>query len=123
MGTRLGTGHIPGNSKWQAAAPSGGITDTSDVELAAAVAGRQAFCTAIQVIDSDATVDTEVVIKDGSTVIWRMFMPAARNAAGFSAPVAFEFPIPLRTSINTALNVAAITTSAELYVNAQGYYA
>jgi hypothetical protein len=123
MGTLLGSGHSPGNSKWQAAAPAGGIINTSDVELAAAVAGRQAFCSAIQVIDSDATVDTEVVIKDGSTIIWRMFMPAARNANGFASPVSFEFPTPLRTSVNTALNVAAITTSAELYVNAQGYYA
>lgn len=124
FGTRYtGTGHIPGNRKWQAAAPLGGIINTSDVELAAAVAGLEVHCVALQIIDSDATIDTEVVIKDGSTVIWRMFMPAARNANGFSEPVAFTFPIPLKTSVGAALNVAAITTSSELYVNAQGYYA
>lgn len=125
LGTRYGgTGHITGDKKWQAAAPSGGIVDTSDVELAAGVAGQEVHCTAIQVIDADATVDTEVVLKDGgSTVIWRIFLPAARNAAGFSQPVSFTFPLPLRCTAGNALNVAAITTSAELYVNAQGYYA
>lgn len=124
LGTRYtGTGHIPGGRKWQAAAPSGGITDTSDVALATGIAGLEAHCTGLQIIDSDATVDTEVVIKDDATVIWRMFFPAARNANGFSAPVSFNFLIPLRASAGNTLNVAAITTSAELYVNAQGYYA
>ena len=124
LGTRYGgTGHISSNRKWQAAAPAGGIVDTSDVELAAAVSGQEIHCTAVQVIDADVTVPTEVVLKDGSTVIWRMFLPNARSANGNTDPVSFTFPMPLKCTAGNALNVAAITTSSELYVNAQGYYA
>jgi len=36
-------------------------------------------------------------------------------------PVQVHFNPPLVGSNNTALNVAAITTSAKVYVNAQGY--
>jgi len=124
LGTRYGgTGHISSNRKWQFAAESGGIQDTLDVEIAAAVSGQEIHCVGLQIIDSDATISTEVVVKDGSTIIWRMFFPSARNANGFSEPVSFTFPIPLKTTAGNALNVAAITTSSELYVNAQGYYA
>jgi len=124
LGTRYGgTGHIPGDRKWQFAAASGGIVDTSDVELAAAIAGLEVHCVAIQVVDADVTVATEVVVKDGSTIIWRMFLPNAQSANGNTNPVSFTFPLPLRSSVGVELNVAAITTSSELYVNAQGYYA
>ncbi len=125
LGTRYtGTGHIPGDRKWQTAAPAGGIIDTTDDVLAAAVAGVQAHCVALQIFNSDATVDTEVVVKDGSTVIWRIMVPGGISATlGLLQPTSFTFPLPLRASTNTALNVAAITTAAEVYVNAQGYYA
>ncbi len=124
LGTRYtGTGHIPGDRKWQVAAPAGGIVDTGDDVLAAAVTGVQAHCVALQLYNSDTSVSTEVVVKDGSTVIWRVLLPAGRASGDFTAPVSFTFPLPLRASTNTALNVAAITTSGEVYVNAQGYYA
>ena len=125
LGTRYtGTGHIPGDRKWQVTAPTGGIIDTSDDILAAAVSGVSAHCVALQVFNADATVDTEVEVKDGSTVIWRTMVPAGRSATlGMLQPVSFTFPLPLRSSVGAALNVAAVTTAAEVYVNAQGYYA
>jgi len=120
-----GSSGIPPVNTWSYAAASGGITDTTDVALAAAPgAGLANYLTDLQLANSDATVGTEVVVKDGSTVIWRTFLPAGRPASlTGTMPVAFHFHTPLRSSTNTALNVAAVTTSAELYVNAQGYIA
>src|SRR5690606_35824768 len=71
---------------------------------------------------SDATVGTEVVIKSGTTVLWRTFLPAGRPASlTGTMPVSFHFSRPLRAENNTALTAAAITTAAEVYVNAQGF--
>lgn len=108
---------------WTYAAASGGITDTSDVTLAAAPgAGMVNYLTDLQLANSDATVGTEVVVKSGSTVLWRTFLPAGRpNALTGTMPVSFHFSRPLRAETNTALTAAAVTTSAELYVNAQGF--
>jgi hypothetical protein len=118
-----GASGVPPVNTWTYAAASGGINDTSDVAIAAAPgAGLCNYLTDIQLANSDATVGTEVVIKDGSTVIWRTFLPAGRPASlTGTMPISVHFQTPLRSSTNTALNVAAITTSAELYVNAQGY--
>lgn len=110
-----GGGGVP--TSWRYAAAGGGIADTSDVTLAAAPgANRSNYLKSLQYHNKDGSVGTEVVIKDGSTVIWRGFAPANMVT---SANVSFD--IPLSSSPNTALNAAAITTSAELYLNAQGY--
>lgn len=106
---------------WAYAAASGGIQDTSDVAIkAAAGVGRCNYLSSIDLMNSDVSVATEVVVKDGSTVIWRTYLPAL---AASTAPVPFtrEFDPPLAGSRNTALNVACITTSAQVYVNAQGF--
>ena len=50
-------------------------------------------------------------------MIWRGNLPA--NAPN----VPIEFPDPLRTTANAALNFACITTAAAVYVNAQGFTA
>jgi hypothetical protein len=106
---------------WSYAAESGGITSTSDVPIkAAAGAGRYNYLSSIDVMNTDASVATEVVIKDGSTVIWRTKLAAL---AANTAPVPFQrhFNPPLVGSNNAALNVACVTNSAEVYINAQGY--
>lgn len=106
---------------WSYAAASGGIEDTADVAIkAAAGVKRYNYLTSIQLMNRDVSVGTEVVVKDGSTVIWRTFLPAlAANTAPI--PVSVSFNPPLVGSNNTALNVACITTSAQVYVNAQGF--
>ena len=68
--------------------------------------------------NAHATVATEVVIKDGATVIWRQPL-----AAAMPAPVEIIFPTPLRGTAATAVNFACLTTGAQVYVNAQGYAA
>ena len=104
---------------WQYAAAAGGIINTADVALrAAAAAGIRNYVTSIDIRNAHATVATEVVIKDGATVIWRQLLPAA-----MAAPVEITFPTPLRGTAATAMNVACITTGAQVYVNAQGFAA
>ena len=104
---------IPEN-EWQYAAASGGITNTTDVVLqAAAGSGIKNYLTGLSVANASATA-TEVVVKDGSTVIWRMYLAA-------NAPIqSIKFVTPLQSTANTALNVACITTGTQTYVNAQG---
>ena len=112
--TRLNS--IPEN-EWQYAAASGGITNTSDnVLIAAAGANIKNYLTGLSIANANATA-TEVVVKDGSTVIWRMYLAA-------NAPIqSIKFVTPLQSSANTALNVACITTGTQTYINAQGYKA
>jgi hypothetical protein len=104
---------------WQTAAAAGGIITTTDVVLrAAAAAGIRNYVTSIDLRNAHPTVATEVVIKDGATVIWRQLL-----AAAMPTPVEITFPTPLRGTAATAMNVACITTGAQVYVNAQGFAA
>ena len=108
---------LPGLT-WQYAGPTGGITDTADDAIqAAGGAGVRHYLTALTVINSHATVGTEVVIKDGSTVIHRGYAAAA--GGGY----ALTFPTPLRGTAATALNVACITTGSATVVSASGFSA
>lgn len=123
-GDSAGTlGRSPGQQDWSYAAASGGIADTSDVTLAAAPgAGKVNYLTSIQLQNADATVDTEVVVKSGSTVLFRTWLPPGNPAAlTGTMPVQINFPQPLRADNNTALTAACITTSAMVYINAQGF--
>lgn len=104
--------------EWSFAAASGGVVNTTDVVLAAAPgAGLRRYLTSIQLINVSATA-TEVVVKDGSTVIWRTMLPASMTMTGN-----YMLPDPIKATANTALNFACITTAAQVYVNAQGFTA
>ena len=103
--------------EWSYAAASGGVINTTDVVLAAAAgSGLRRYITGMSLSNNSATA-TEVVLKDGSTVIWRGHLAA--NAVN----VQIGFGNPLKTTANTALNFACITTAAAVYVNAQGFTA
>lgn len=105
-----------GADAWSYAGASSGIQDTTAVDLVAAVAAKRHYLKALQFVNSDASVDTEVLIQSASTTIWRGFA----KAAGVG-PVVINFPVPLRTEVGEALRVKAGTTSAQLIVSAQGY--
>jgi len=107
---------------WSYVAASGGIENTSDVTLKAASGVKKYnYLTALQIINADTSVGTEVVVKDGSTtVLWRSYLPPMPEGA-VPAPMVVTFPQPLVGSNNTALTFAAITNGALVYVNAQGY--
>lgn len=106
---------------WSYAAASGGITDDTAVAIkAAAGAGQYNYITSLQLANANATVGTDVQVLDGSTVIWRAFLPAL--ADGFAQGIqSVTFNPPLVGSNNTALNAKCGTTGATVYVNAQGY--
>lgn len=105
-------------SPWAYAAASGGIVDTADVAIKAAHATYRNHLCSLQIINKDASAGTEVVVKDGSTVIFRTWAAAVGITPG-----CYRFKPPLVGTANTALNVACITNSSETYVNAQGYVA
>lgn len=103
--------------EWSYASAAGGVINTTDVVLAAAAgAGLRRYVCSIGLSNNSATA-TEVVLKDGATVIWRGMLPA--NAPNLH----IDFGTPLKTTANAALNFACITTAAAVYVNAQGYTA
>lgn len=103
--------------QWAYAAASGGITATTDVVLAAAAgAGLRRYLTSLTLSNNSATA-TEVVVKDGATVIWRDLVRA--NSGTFTV----IFGDPLKTTANAALNVACISAGAAVYANAQGFTA
>lgn len=104
--------------EWSYAAAAGGIINTTDVVLgAAAGTGLRRYITAMVVKNANA-VATEVVLKDGSTIIWRGHLSASMTSADV-----ITFSSPLKTTANAALNFACVTTGAQVYVNAQGYIA
>lgn len=105
---------LPG-STWSYATANGGVTDTADDEAKAAVASTRHYVTSVQVINAHDSVATEVVIKDGSTVLWRGW--AEQTGGGVSA----KFDPPLRGTENTAINVANITNGSQTYFNLQGF--
>jgi hypothetical protein len=104
--------------EWSYASAAGGITNTTDVVLAAApAAGLRRCITSMDVKNLSATA-TEVVLKDGATVIWRGHLSASMTLAE-----QVNFANPLKATAATALNFACITTGAQVYINAQGYIA
>ena len=110
----------PGN-EWVYAS-AGAISDTNAVELKAAVTGKRNYLCALQLSNTDATVATIVqIISGASTVLWQFYIRPQIAATQGENGIPIEFPVPLRSATGEALSVKAVTTSAELYVNAQGY--
>ena len=108
-------------AEWASAAVAGGITGTADTALAAApAAGLKNYLTGISFQNAHATTATEVVVKDGATVIFRGYLGAGSSP---NSSLQVNFANPLKCTAATALNVACITTGAQVYVNAQGYVA
>ena len=90
--------------------------DTVISLIAAQAAGIRIYVTSLLVTNSDATVGSLVEIRDGTTtILWRGY--AAPAGGGFAC----AFPVPLRGTAATALNVYCMTASAEVYVSASGY--
>ena len=101
---------------WTYASATGGIINTTDVAVkAAAGAGIRNFVTGFQLKNTSATA-TEVVIKDGATVIWRGHLSASMVTAEN-----YTLQTPLKGTANTAINVACITTAAAVFANLQGF--
>lgn len=101
---------------WTYAAASGGITNTTAVTLIAAQgAGKCAYLQSLQVINAHASTGTEVIVKTGSTVLFRQWAGSGGN--GF----VIDFDRPLASAANTSITVECGTTGTTTYVNAQGF--
>lgn len=109
-------GNIVGETAFQFAGATGGIINTSDVAInAAAGAGIRNYLNSIWFKNTSATA-SEIVVKDGATVIWRGHVGASMTFGEM-----ITFCPPLRGTANTALNVALLTTATATIVSAQGY--
>lgn len=112
---------LPGQT-WQYAAAAGGLVTTSGVTAkAAGAAGVRNYVKSIDVINSHATISTEVVVRDGAggTVIHRGWAQAA--GGGYAK----TFDPPLRGSTATLIEIAEVTATATtgVLVNLQGFQA
>jgi hypothetical protein len=95
---------------------SGGLTDPADVvAFPAAGAGVRNYMTGLQYINSGATAG-EIVVKDGSVVIWRGYAPG-----GMESLASVYFSTPLRGSANTAMSIGLLMGQMAVRVSAQGY--
>jgi hypothetical protein len=105
------------DSGWQYAGVTGGLTTTADTVLAAAptATGVRNYLTSLQLKNTSA-VASEIVVKDGSTVIWR-----GQLSASMTFMEIITFSSPLRSSANAALNIALVTTGTATVVSAQGF--
>lgn len=103
---------------WFYTAQAGGITVNTDIlAKVAPAAGLRNYITAVQLRNASAT-QTEFVIKDGATVIWR-----SQVVAGTADGQQIVFPTPLRCTAATAVNINCLTAGAAVYANLQGFVA
>ncbi len=92
---------------------------TSDVAMKAAVASNRMYVTSITCKSTSATVATSLDFKDGITVM----AVGGISQMATTAPGSFNavFPVPLRGSVNTALNFATNVSTSSVTCCAQGY--
>lgn len=103
-------------SPWYYAGATGGITNTTAVDLTpAAVAGQRYFLSNLQYANSATA--SEIVIQDstGPTVIWRGYAPTGGQEFWI------EFDPPLQSVANSKLQVVMVTTASATRVSAQGF--
>lgn len=107
-------------NEWQYASTSD-IADTTPVEVKAAPgAANRHRVTGIHVVNSDTAVGTYVQLLSGSTVIWTGFVPPYIAAAPGTNVDGDQFVKSLIGGLNEAINVACVTTSAQVRVSVQG---
>ena len=108
---------------WQATSGLTALATTTSTQVrAAGAAGVRNYVTAIQLVNTSASVSTTATILDGATVLWVGFLPATTAALPI-VPLSIQFPTPLRGTAATAINIQLGTTAASVYWNAQGYQA
>jgi hypothetical protein len=99
---------------------TGDITTTADTVLSAAIASNFQYLTELTIQNSHPTVGTWVVIKDVAAVRHSVYCAPG----GGGAVIQFPENGPLRSAlVNTAWNVACLTTGANVRVSATGFKA
>lgn len=92
---------------------------TSDVAIKAAVASNRIYVTSITCKNTSATVASSLDFKDGTTVmaVGGVSHMATASDGSFMA----TFPVPLRGTVNTALNFATNVSVSSVTCCAAGY--
>jgi hypothetical protein len=106
-------------NSWNYAAPAAGLVTTTEVSAkGAAGAGIRNYLTSMQVFNSHPTTGTEFLVTDGSggTALFRGFV-------GPLGAATIVFPVPLKSTANTALYIkeSSTTASTGVLINLQGY--
>jgi hypothetical protein len=91
----------------------GSKTDTSDQSIMGAVASKYNYLHWVSIYNSSST-NTYVNVKDGSTVVAVLPCPAYGGAV-------FNLPVPIRSTVNTAINLAAGASATTVYLYGGGY--
>ncbi len=107
---------------WKYAPPVGGLVNSAAaVTIAPAATGKRNYLTSFQLQAGALGVATEFAIRDGAagTVLWRFPIGTVGLVNGLS----ISLPIPLRSSVNTLLEIVTITASGTgaVYFDAQGF--
>lgn len=93
------------------------MTGTADTQVVAAPgASIRNYITNLTLTNSHAAVGTVINIKDGSTVIDQIYVPALKTES-------IRYLIPLKLTANAILNVANVTTGSNTFVTATGFKA
>lgn len=111
--------------EWSYAAANLGIVNTTTAVTikTAAGAGIRNYITSLDIMAEALGTATELAIRDGAggTVLWRTKI----GTGGLTSGRSIEFPVPLKGTANTLLEVVTLTASGTgaVYVNAAGYAA
>lgn len=106
----------PAGETWQAC--SAYQTGTSNEAIKAAVASNRIYVTSLSCHNKSATTGSVIVVKDGTVAMVDSYLgptTIANNVWNVT------FPVPLRGSVNTALNFSLATTSTDTLCCASGY--
>lgn len=107
--------------QWSYAAGAAGIVNSVvAVTIAPAVVGVRNMVTSLQMNSDALGAATEVVIRNGAAgpVLWRIKIPMAGIFSGMN----INFSDPIKSSVNTLLEVVTLTASVTggVFFNAQG---
>jgi len=111
------------SSRWQYAAASGGISNTTTAVTIASAAGGSLrnYITGVQIFSDALGAATEIAVRDGAagTVLWR----GKIGTGGITGGESVVFPVPLKGTANTLMEVVTLTASitGAVYFNAQGF--
>jgi hypothetical protein len=114
-------GPMANHTPWAYAAAASGIASTTTAVTikTAAGAGKRSYLTDMNISHATLGAATELAIRDGAggTVLFRMTLATTANEN-----INIQFRTPLRSSVNTLLEVVTLSSvTGGVFVNAAGY--
>lgn len=92
------------------------IAVNTAVNFKSGTVGFNHYLTGFTIQNTHATVPTEFVIKDGSTIVYRGWL-----VVNMLLPSVVAFPTPIKFTAGNGLQIQMTTTGASVFYNAQGY--